>query len=76
LGFFHDAIELITSSLVFFLIEDYLADLALQAHQAWQALEKDSAESLVLMTGLLNFGDPKASGPEVKKRAGEIQKCL
>jgi sarcosine oxidase / L-pipecolate oxidase len=45
--------------------EDFLADLAYEARDRWHELEQDSAEQLVLTTGLLNFGDVNyRSGPE------------
>jgi sarcosine oxidase/L-pipecolate oxidase len=47
--------------------EDFMADLAFSAIGIWEELEKDAGDSsLRLMSGLLNFGDPKygASGPE------------
>jgi sarcosine oxidase / L-pipecolate oxidase len=45
--------------------EDFLADLAYEARDRWHELEQDSAEQLILMTGLLNFGDVNyRSGPE------------
>src|SRR6266566_2142238 len=45
--------------------EDFLADLAYESAQYWHELEHDSAEQLILMSGLLNFGDAKYnSGPE------------
>lgn len=49
--------------------EDYLADLALEAYHTWTSLENESAERLIWMTGLLNFGDPNATGPEVNGRS-------
>lgn len=39
--------------------EDFMADLAVQSMPLWGALEQDAGEPLRLMTGLLNFGDPK-----------------
>ncbi|KAI9924601.1 hypothetical protein MW887_006874 [Aspergillus wentii] len=47
--------------------EDFMADLAHDALSLWDELERDAGETgLRLMTGLLNFGDPKygAGGPE------------
>lgn len=45
--------------------EDFLADLAFEAMQSWRDLEVDAAERLILLSGLLNFGDPRySSGPE------------
>ena len=45
--------------------EDFMADLAHQAIDAWGDLEKEAGEPLILRTGLLNFGDPNyKSGPE------------
>jgi len=46
--------------------EDYMADLAHQSLTNWQQLAADSGESnLLLMSGLLNFGNPKYDlGPE------------
>jgi sarcosine oxidase / L-pipecolate oxidase len=45
--------------------EDYMADLVFQSIDAWKKLESDAGESLIWMTGLLNFGDPNyKSGPE------------
>jgi sarcosine oxidase/L-pipecolate oxidase len=45
--------------------EDYMADLAKESIRVWGELERDSAEQLILMSGLLNFGDPNYStGPE------------
>ncbi|MEG5048412.1 FAD-dependent oxidoreductase [Microcoleus sp. B4-C1] len=45
--------------------EDYMADLAYQTINLWKELESDAAEQLILMTGLLNFGDPDYQmGPE------------
>jgi len=45
--------------------EDFMADLAHQAIDAWDDLEKAVGEPLILRTGLLNFGDPNyKSGPE------------
>lgn len=45
--------------------QDFMADLAHDAIGLWRELETDAGEQLILMTGLLNFGDPNyASGPE------------
>lgn len=47
--------------------EDFMANLAFSAMDIWDELEKDAGDtSLRLMSGLLNFGDPKygAGGPE------------
>jgi sarcosine oxidase / L-pipecolate oxidase len=45
--------------------EPYMADLAKATIQLWRELEADAAEQLILMTGLLNFGDPDYQmGPE------------
>ena len=45
--------------------EDYMADLAFDSLGVWRDLEKDAGESLIWMSGLLNFGDPNySSGPE------------
>ncbi|KAF8594151.1 FAD/NAD(P)-binding domain-containing protein [Ceratobasidium sp. AG-I] len=46
--------------------EDFMADLAVKAMDLWKTLETEAGESLRLMTGLLNFGDPDygAGGPE------------
>jgi sarcosine oxidase/L-pipecolate oxidase len=45
--------------------EDFMADLAAQSIGIWRELETDAAEQLILMTGLLNFGDPNyETGPE------------
>lgn len=44
-----------------------MADLAFKAIELWDDLEQDAGEnSIRLMTGLLNFGDPNygAGGPE------------
>lgn len=45
-----------------------MADLALEALDFWDRLEKDSGTSLRLMSGLLNFGDKNYGGntPEGK----------
>ena len=47
--------------------EDFMADLAYASMALWDKLEKDAGDNtLRLMTGLLNFGDPNygAGGPE------------
>ncbi len=45
--------------------QDFMADLAYASMGVWRELERDAAEQLILMTGLLNFGDPEyKSGPE------------
>jgi sarcosine oxidase / L-pipecolate oxidase len=45
--------------------QDFMADLAFQSMSVWRDLESDAGESLIWMSGLLNFGDPKyQSGPE------------
>lgn len=45
--------------------QDFMADLAKDSIGLWGELETDAAEQLILMTGLLNFGDPDyQSGPE------------
>jgi len=45
--------------------QDFMADLAYAAIGLWKELEADAGESLIWMTGLLNFGDPNyQSGPE------------
>lgn len=45
--------------------QDFMANLAKEAIGLWRELENDSAEQLILMTGLLNFGDPNYQmGPE------------
>lgn len=47
--------------------EDYMADLAHTSMGLWNDLEQDAGEdSIRLMSGLLNFGDPNygAGGPE------------
>ncbi|TBU23610.1 FAD/NAD(P)-binding domain-containing protein [Dichomitus squalens] len=46
--------------------EDFMADLAVQCMSLWNELEEEAGEPLRLMTGLLNFGDPKygEGGPE------------
>lgn len=52
--------------------EDFMADLAHDAMDLWDELEQDAGEdSLRLMSGLLNFGDPNygAGGPEGKQQS-------
>jgi sarcosine oxidase/L-pipecolate oxidase len=45
--------------------QDFMADLAYDSIGLWRELERDASEQLILMTGLLNFGDPSyTSGPE------------
>ena len=45
--------------------QDFMADLAKASIGLWHDLEADAGEQLILMSGLLNFGDPNyASGPE------------
>jgi sarcosine oxidase/L-pipecolate oxidase len=45
--------------------QDFMADLAFQSIRVWRELEMEAGESLIWMSGLLNFGDPKyESGPE------------
>ncbi len=45
--------------------EDYMADLAKDSIGLWRELESDAGEQLIMMTGLLNFGDPSyTGGPE------------
>lgn len=45
--------------------QDFMADLAYASIGMWRDLERDAGEQLILMTGLLNFGDPNyQSGPE------------
>jgi sarcosine oxidase/L-pipecolate oxidase len=45
--------------------QDFMADLAKESIGVWGELERDCAEQLILMSGLLNFGDPNyQSGPE------------
>jgi sarcosine oxidase / L-pipecolate oxidase len=45
--------------------QDFMADLAYQSLAVWTELEADAGESLIWMSGLLNFGDPNyLSGPE------------
>jgi sarcosine oxidase/L-pipecolate oxidase len=43
----------------------FMANLAFQSIDIWKELESDAGESLIWMSGLLNFGDPNyQSGPE------------
>src|ERR1700761_2057059 len=45
--------------------QDFMADLAKASIGLWSDLETDAGEQLILMSGLLNFGDPTySSGPE------------
>lgn len=45
--------------------QDFMAYLAKASIGIWRELETDAAEQLILMTGLLNFGDPNyGMGPE------------
>jgi sarcosine oxidase / L-pipecolate oxidase len=45
--------------------QDFMADLAVQAIELWRDLEREAGQALILMSGLLNFGDPKyQNGPE------------
>jgi sarcosine oxidase / L-pipecolate oxidase len=45
--------------------QDFMADLAQQAIALWAELERDAGQSLIWMSGLLNFGDPGYhDGPE------------
>jgi sarcosine oxidase / L-pipecolate oxidase len=45
--------------------QDFMADLAFQSIRIWRELEVEAGESLIWMSGLLNFGDPNyQSGPE------------
>jgi sarcosine oxidase/L-pipecolate oxidase len=45
--------------------QDFMADLAKDSIGLWKDLETDAGEQMILMTGLLNFGDPKYEmGPE------------
>lgn len=45
--------------------QDFMADLAKQAIALWAELERDAGQSLIWMSGLLNFGDPDYhDGPE------------
>jgi sarcosine oxidase / L-pipecolate oxidase len=45
--------------------QDFMANLAFQSIGEWQELESDAGQSLIWMSGLLNFGDPNyQSGPE------------
>lgn len=51
-----------------------MADLAKEAMDHWDALEKDSGTSLRWMSGLLNFGDKDYGGdtPEVGCKCGFV----
>lgn len=42
--------------------QDFMADLAYASIGLWRDLERDAGEQLILMTGLLNFGDPNYDG--------------
>ncbi len=45
--------------------QDFMANLAFESIGVWNDLESDAGESLILMNGLLNFGDTSyVSGPE------------
>jgi sarcosine oxidase / L-pipecolate oxidase len=45
--------------------QDFMADLAQQSITLWTELERDAGQSLIWMSGLLNFGDPNYhDGPE------------
>jgi sarcosine oxidase / L-pipecolate oxidase len=45
--------------------QDFMADLAKQSIALWAELERDAGQSLIWMSGLLNFGDPNyRDGPE------------
>lgn len=45
--------------------QDFMANLAFQSMAIWRELESDAGQSLIWMSGLLNFGDPNyQSGPE------------
>lgn len=45
--------------------QDFMANLAFDSIQIWKELESDAGQSLIWMSGLLNFGDPNyQSGPE------------
>jgi sarcosine oxidase/L-pipecolate oxidase len=45
--------------------QDFMADLAFQTIRFWRDLEREAGEALILMSGLLNFGDKNyADGPE------------
>jgi sarcosine oxidase/L-pipecolate oxidase len=45
--------------------QDFMADLAAQSITLWRDLEREAGEALILMSGLLNFGDPAYhDGPE------------
>ena len=59
--------------------EPYMADLAFKSLEHWKELERDAGDnSLRLMTGLLNYGDPNygLGGPEGKQyQACWISEC-
>jgi len=45
--------------------QDFMADLAKDSIDVWKELEVEAGEQMILMTGLLNFGDPNyVNGPE------------
>eukprot|EP00731_Ephydatia_muelleri_P010531 Em0005g1117a len=45
--------------------EDFMADLAKESIQLWRDLEAEAGVDLIMLTGLLNFGDPDyVDGPE------------
>jgi len=45
--------------------EDFMADLAFHANDAWKVLEQEAGTNLIQRSGLLNFGDPNfKTGPE------------
>jgi sarcosine oxidase/L-pipecolate oxidase len=45
--------------------QDFMADLAFHSRASWRELEADAGQSIIWMSGLLNFGDPSyRSGPE------------
>lgn len=45
--------------------QDFMADLAKRSIALWAELERDAGQSLIWMSGLLNFGDPAyRDGPE------------
>src|SRR5229473_942098 len=45
--------------------QDFMANLAFHSIRLWQDLEADAGQTLIWMSGLLNFGDPNyQSGPE------------
>lgn len=49
-----------------------MADLAKQAIDLWDDLEKDSGTSLRWMSGLLNFGDPNFGGSTPEGRSIQL----